>query len=465
MNLSPTELNQWMKILQHAFQTGEPPDSWPEQSLDTQDWKQLVEELLSINRFTQKIAGGDLSGSLDVNAAIAGSLETIQSNLLHLTSQVQRIAAGDLDQHIELMGDLATSLNQMIHNFQKIRTGLLESEARYRLLAEALSNTTFAINSAKNLDEIFDVLIENIRRVIPYDSIEIWTMEPTGDASIKRSGGFHQFNHDAPSKLEELSLPVETTPNLRTMRDTGQPFLLDDLSGSNWIETGVTHWAKSQLGSPILVKGKVVGFLVLLSTVPGFFTEEHVWRLRAFADHAAVAIEKSNLSEQINEMETVDSLTGIANRRHFLNLTEQEMTRAIRYGRPLSALMLDIDNFKQVNDTFGHNIGDEVLAEIAQRCRQQLRSVDLFGRYGGEEFSFLLPETDSSSAMIVADRLQKVISKTPFTARNEAFKVTVSIGVTGFKPNIPSARALLDQADQALYRAKQSGRNKIARLG
>ena len=81
MNLSPTELNQWMKILQHAFQTGEPPDSWPEQSLDTQDWKQLVEELLSINRFTQKIAGGDLSGSLDVNAAIAGSLETIQSNL------------------------------------------------------------------------------------------------------------------------------------------------------------------------------------------------------------------------------------------------------------------------------------------------------------------------------------------------------------------------------------------------
>ena len=103
--------------------------------------------------------------------------------------------------------------------------------------------------------------------------------------------------------------------------------------------------------------------------------------------------------------------------------------------------------------------------EIAKRCQQVLRSVDLFGRYGGEEFSFILPETNAASALVVADRLRNVISNTPFLAQNEAFKVTVSIGVTGFKSSIPSARALLDKADQALYRAKQSGRNQVAKLG
>ncbi len=249
------------------------------------------------------------------------------------------------------------------------------------------------------------------------------------------------------------------------MRDSGQPFMINDLSDSNWVKTEATRWARSHLGTPIQVKGKVVGFIILLSREPGFFSEEHALRLQVFADLAAVAIEKADLYEQLNELATIDSLTGIANRRYFFNLAETELARAVRYSRPLAALMMDVDNFKQVNDSFGHGVGDEVLVEIVQRCKQELRSNDLFGRYGGEEFSFILPETSSDAALMVADRLRKLIANKPFYVHNEAFKVTVSIGVTGFKASIPSARALLDVADQALYKSKQAGRNKVAKLG
>ena len=291
------------------------------------------------------------------------------------------------------------------------------------------------------------------------------TVDPNGHANVKRSEGYQQFFPDGQFELNPLALSVQETFNLRTMHDTGQPLIIHALSDENWVQTKDTQWARSHLGIPILVKGKLAGFLILLSHMPAFFTEEHKRHLQAFADQAAVAIEKADLFEQLNELATINSLTGIANRRHFFNLAEQELTRAVRYNRPLAALMMDVDNFKQVNDSFGHGIGDEVVLEITKRCQQKLRSNDLIGRYGGEEFSFILPETDANSAMVVADRLRKAISDTPFFAQSEAFKVTVSIGVAGFKSSTPSARALLDQADQALYRAKQSGRNRVAKLG
>ncbi len=345
------------------------------------------------------------------------------------------------------------------------RLKIINAEHEQRILAEALRNTAAALNSAMSLEEVFDCLLENIGHVVPHDTVDILTVDRTDQARVKRSEGYQKFLPNALSEINALSLPVQTTSNLKTMRDSGQPFMIDDLSDSNWVKTEATQWARSHLGTPIPVKGKVVGFIILLSREPGFFSEEHALRLQAFADLAAVAIEKADLYEQLNELATIDSLTGISNRRHFFNLAETELARAIRYNRPLAALMMDVDNFKLVNDSFGHGVGDEVLVEIVQRCKQELRSNDLFGRYGGEEFSFILPEASSDAALVVADRLRKLIANKPFYVHNEAFKVTVSIGVTGFKASIPSARALLDLADQALYMSKQSGRNKVAKLG
>lgn len=460
-----SEMKLWLNILQDAYLNGKQPDAWPDATPDAQNWKMIAEDLLAIHKFIRQIADGDLASNLIASGDLAGNLNSLQANLRQLTWQADQVAAGDLTQHVEVFGELASSLNQVIQNLLKKETELLESEAHYRLLSEAMSKTAAALNSAKNLDEILYIMLDNIGNIIPHDSVSVLTVDASGVARVKSSAGFQQFVPDAQSKLNEVTLLVDLTPNLRIMRDNREPYLIHNLSEENWIDTDTTRWAKSHLGNPIIIKGKVAGFLILLSASPVFFKDEHVLRLQTFTDLAAVAIEKSHIFEQLDELSTVDSLTGIANRRHFFNLTEQEITRAVRYKRPLAALMLDVDNFKQINDSYGYGVGDDVLVEIARRCQHELRSVDLIGRYGGEEFSFVLPETDGNSALVVADRLQKVISSTPFSAYTEAFKITVSIGVTGFNPSIPSARALLDQADQALYRAKQSGRNKVAKLG
>jgi diguanylate cyclase (GGDEF)-like protein len=156
-----------------------------------------------------------------------------------------------------------------------------------------------------------------------------------------------------------------------------------------------------------------------------------------------------------------DPLTRLANRRHFLEVAEKELSRAERYGEHLAVLMMDVDHFKRVNDTYGHRIGDQVLSQLADRCRQELRDVDTMARVGGEEFALLLPETDSAGALEVADRLCRIMADTgvPLEA-GLPLHFTVSIGVSARPETCTNIDVLLSEADTALYRAKHSGRNR-----
>jgi diguanylate cyclase (GGDEF)-like protein len=181
----------------------------------------------------------------------------------------------------------------------------------------------------------------------------------------------------------------------------------------------------------------------------------------ALADYAAVAIANARLFTQLQLQSITDSLTGLFNRRHLFSLAEREFLRAQRYGRPLSAVMLDIDHFKRVNDTYGHAAGDQVLAEVAQRLRTSARHTDLIGRYGGEEFVLLLPETELPGAELLAERLRRAIAGAPMATSGGPLSISASLGVAATQPNVRDAAALIDQADQALYAAKQAGRNRV----
>jgi two-component system, cell cycle response regulator len=153
----------------------------------------------------------------------------------------------------------------------------------------------------------------------------------------------------------------------------------------------------------------------------------------------------------------MDSLTGAWNRRHFMAAATQEMERAARYGSPLSAIMLDVDFFKAVNDGHGHGLGDEVLRRVVETCRAALREVDLFGRLGGEEFAVLLPETALGGALGLAERLRHAVAG----METSGIMVTLSLGVAQRQEGETSVDRLLGRADQALYRAKQNGRNRV----
>lgn len=173
---------------------------------------------------------------------------------------------------------------------------------------------------------------------------------------------------------------------------------------------------------------------------------------------------QKKIEQELQEMAQTDFLTGLTNRRHFMLLAEQELSRTLRYGGALSILMLDIDHFKQINDAFGHKYGDVVLQRFAAATRQGLRDIDILGRIGGEEFAVVLPQTDSNQAQEVAERLRLTAADTEVeigSAHGDRLHFTVSIGVASLAGVGVTIDMLLSQADLALYQAKNSGRNRV----
>ncbi len=170
--------------------------------------------------------------------------------------------------------------------------------------------------------------------------------------------------------------------------------------------------------------------------------------------------ERKRIEEKMQLLATTDSLTGIANRRAFMAQLDSEIERAHRYGTPLALVMYDIDYFKQINDNFGHDVGDSILQAITEVVKNNVRAVDTVARWGGEEFMILMPESDLSSACIVAEKLREEVAGHPFEQVNN---LTVSFGVTDFKSN-EDVDTLLKRVDDALYKAKENGRNSVAYL-
>lgn len=179
------------------------------------------------------------------------------------------------------------------------------------------------------------------------------------------------------------------------------------------------------------------------------------------ADLEREVAERQAAQARLVELATTDSLTGLKNRRYFMETASQEFERARRYQTPLSLLMLDADHFKSINDRYGHPIGDEALKALAENGRRRLREIDLFARLGGEEFAILLPQTGFTAARAVAERVRQSIAEQSVATDWEPLHFTVSIGVASLDTRTVDLNDLLRQADAALYQAKENGRNRV----
>jgi diguanylate cyclase (GGDEF)-like protein len=179
------------------------------------------------------------------------------------------------------------------------------------------------------------------------------------------------------------------------------------------------------------------------------------------AHHAHIVLENSRLFDRIKNLSMRDSLTELYNHRHSIELLGNELHRVGRYEGGLGVLMVDVDDFKAVNDAHGHQVGDQVLKEISRRLRDTLRTVDSLGRYGGEEFLAILPHTAPEDARQTAERLRRAIGDEAIHAGGRELSVTVSIGVASYPGTAETPDALIREADAALYRAKQAGRNRV----
>ena len=348
----------------------------------------------------------------------------------------------------------------VIHNITE-RVRREEELHEQRALAEALRDSAAALNSAKNLDQVLDIILDSLCSVVPHDAADIRLIEGTSRVHAVRFSTYARLSPELESELMLKEYTLAQFANLGTMIQTCQPLLIEDVQAFEWNPLPNLEWIRSYLGAPIIIEEQVVGFLSLHSEEKGYFRAEHAERLTTFANQAAVAIQKARLFEDLNRLAITDSLTGLWNRRHFFTRAETEFMQASGGSGPLSLLMLDVDHFKQVNDTHGHVAGDQILTELAQICLHSLRKSDLLARYGGEEFVFLLPNTSLEEALIVADRLRGTIALNQFATNAGPIHLTASIGMACYQEPHERLEQLLDQADQALYLAKQAGRNQI----
>ncbi|GAB4480777.1 MAG: hypothetical protein Kow0088_22550 [Anaerolineales bacterium] len=220
---------------------------------------------------------------------------------------------------------------------------------------------------------------------------------------------------------------------------------------------------QSEIAVPLIVANQCVGVLDLESEQSNAFTQEDLELLELIASSAAIAIHNARIHQEQQLLATTDGLTGLLNRRKFFEVANTEIERARRFNHPLSILMMDLDHFKDYNDTFGHLSGDELLVQVANELRSSLREFDTLARYGGDEFVLLLPEVNQNSAKDIAQRLISIVENMKVTvnsANNDPIYLTMSVGVATFPERGDNVHSLIKAADRALYQAKEAGRNR-----
>ncbi|HVS01170.1 MAG TPA: diguanylate cyclase [Thermoanaerobaculia bacterium] len=262
--------------------------------------------------------------------------------------------------------------------------------------------------------------------------------------------------------LEHSLLLSPDDPGLRLLTQSGRAFSARQLAAKSTALAQRLETLRATVAVPLLHQDQLVGLLLLGPKASGDrYVAEEMELLTLFGQHAAVVFENARLFESA----TRDSLTGIWRREAVLEQLEAELQRARRYDRPLAVGMADLDHFKQVNDRHGHLLGDSILKWVAHLLASGLRNTDSIGRYGGEEFLFVLPETDLEGAVNVAEKARALVEQQPFeTEAGEAIPVTLSIGLASLRDlgdRAPTLENLIDAADRSLYDAKGEGRNLV----
>jgi diguanylate cyclase (GGDEF)-like protein len=262
----------------------------------------------------------------------------------------------------------------------------------------------------------------------------------------------------------------EQMPSLAAVREkrlAAIPDLAKEARYGPWLAAALREGYRAFLAVPLLVQDRPVGCLNLYLAERRDLGPEEEDLLTTLSSQAAIAIENARLFEETRQLSITDPLTGLANHRQFYDQLGREFRRSQRYRRPLTLLMLDLDRFKQFNDTYGHLAGDQALRQTAEVLRQNARSVDILARYGGEEFAIILPETEASRALIQAERIRAAVAGHRLDGlEGEAAKgVTVSVGLAALTPAMKRIEDLVQAADDALYRAKSGGRNRIVVAG
>jgi len=323
----------------------------------------------------------------------------------------------------------------------------------------ALYEVARSLGSSLDIERILNLILEETRRVVKYHTgiIYLWREEEQLLIPAAIQSPYYK-------QLQRVTVQMGEGI-IGWAAKSGQATIVYDSKSDKQLrnEPGVTQFLRSLLVVPLSADDRVIGVMVLGKREVDGFGESQMKLLTILGSQAAVATAKALLYKKIEQMAITDGLTKVYNHRFFYQRIEEETLRAKRYGKVFSLIMMDIDFFKRFNDTYGHKAGDKALANVARILKETTRNVDLAARYGGEEFAVILPETDKDGAMAIADRIRRAIKNTPFEIdpAKPMVGVTVSIGVASFPEDASGYADLIEGADQALYQAKNTGKNKV----
>ena len=309
--------------------------------------------------------------------------------------------------------------------------------------------------SLLSLEGISAVLVNRLPSVFSIDYFTLFLYDQD-----KRKLNLMCHNH--PEIESSFSIPLSSSPIMEAAVLRGQYIREQDFSTSSYYRGADNPLFKKGyfVSIPLMIEKEVVGVLNINDVDQDPFNVNDLDFILNLSEFIAMSISNAVLYEQANKLAVTDGLTGISNRPSMEKSLRIEFERSKRYNSPLSLILLDVDHFKDVNDTYGHQKGDEILIAIASLLKKACRANDIAARYGGEEFLMILPQSNAQGAFKIAERVRKEMMKISFTGNESNFAVTVSCGVAEFNKDYESINKLIAVADRALYEAKNGGRNK-----
>jgi two-component system, cell cycle response regulator len=394
--------------------------------------------------------------ALLITAALANLLARLITRPLEdLAEGARAISEGRFDQEIRVrskdeVGRLAMAFNAMTGRLRETVNELSHSRDRMHRAVRRVGET---LRSTHDINQLLDSLLSTAADAVDADAAIMWRFNATRDELYPAmSIGIPQEELGRIRVGEGvIGLAAERATTIRLPRQMGGPHI-----SPNEPNVPVV------IAVPLYSKNRVIGVMgVYRLHEEDEFAAQDMDTVVFLAEQGGVAIENVLLHDEAQRLSLTDGLTGVWNRRFFRMQFNQVLATSTRFNRPFSILMMDLDHFKTINDTYGHQRGDAVLVEFTQRVDSNLREVDALARYGGEEFICLLSETDLYGALTTAEKILEAIRAEPFGGSDEQpIKLTVSIGVASHPEHGVSYKTLVEAADRALYRAKQGGRDR-----
>ncbi|MCJ7734732.1 MAG: sensor domain-containing diguanylate cyclase, partial [Anaerolineales bacterium] len=320
-----------------------------------------------------------------------------------------------------------------------------------------------AITSTLKIDDLLELIYVQLSKVITSDAYFVALYVPEThelDVRIMYDKG-KQYTIGKVNADEGLSSWVVKNKQPLLIFDLRKE--LEDLSVKP-ILIGDKQISRSWLGVPLLAENELIGLLAVASYVPNSFDESDKRLMEQIGQQAVLSIQNARHYEEVTRQAKLDSLTRVSNHNNFIEILYQEGDLAVANRSPLSLIMLDIDYFKLYNDTYGHTIGDQVLKLTVQAVQSHIKNTDTVGRWGGEEFGIVLPNATTRQANMVANRIRRTLSELPlFNVEGKTIpKPTISQGIGTIPDHTSDVGELVIIADQALYRAKDRGRDQVA---